>query len=45
MECCIGVSVETVLQVVKSYIVVNWEKITNIHIHSDEGLQSKTSLF
>ena len=27
MECCVGVSIETVLQVVKFYTVVNWEKI------------------
>ena len=26
MECCVGVSIETVLQVVKFYTVVNWEK-------------------
>ena len=25
MECCVGVSIETVLQVVKFYTVVNWE--------------------
>ena len=27
MECCVGVSIETVLQIVKFYTVVNAEKI------------------
>ena len=27
IECCVGVSTETVLQVVKFYTIVNWEKI------------------
>ena len=46
MECCVGVSTETVLQAVKFYTVVkkNFKKLTfrTVVIHSDEGLQSKT---
>ena len=57
MECCVGVSTETVLQVVKFYPVVNWEKkISKTDVsdcsssskwmwNSDEGLQSETSVF
>ena len=27
MECCVGVSIETVLQLVEFYTVVNWKKL------------------
>ena len=49
MECCIGVYIETVLQVAHFYTVVKGEKIfkklTFGLIYSDEGLQSETSAF
>ena len=38
MHSCVGISIETVLQVVKFYIVVN---LVLNGIHSDEGLQSE----
>ena len=55
MECCVGVSTKRVLRLVKFYTVAkkNLKKLTfrtvvllrSESIHSDEGLQSETSVF
>ena len=51
MECCVGVSIETVLQIVELYTEVNNLKKTDASDCSpssewmDEGLQSETSVF